>query len=165
MLASNDVPSPAYQARRPDAADNKIDQHVVLASRALVESSTRQLGRRPKTFTGAHQARCTDEILESTAIMPNCLPPSSLPSTLVDARALFAARHLPLGTRVFHVQQPFLTGTVCAADGLERTVELDPLMEDSETLTIPSWLPHTSNSFGPDLALRKSMPVHLLRQG
>jgi hypothetical protein len=161
--ASKEALPPAYQAKRPEAADNKIAPTVELKWAALIKSSRRQLGRRPKKFTGAHRARLNDEILDRTVNMANCLP-APLPATnLIDARELFAARHLPLGTRVFHVQQPFLTGTVCGVAGLDRIVELDPLMAEWETPAIPAWLPHSSLDFGYGPALVKLLPVHALR--
>jgi hypothetical protein len=77
----------------------------------------------------------------------NCPPPKPQSNNVFDGTAYFAARHLPAHTKVCLRQHPFITGSVASANGLERTVVLDPLVSDDDVPPVPSWLPHTHSAF------------------
>lgn len=94
----------------------------------------------------------------------NCLSDTPQKSNVFDGTAYFAARHLPPKSRVYVSRLPHLTGTVHSAQGLERTVVLDPLMTDDDVPPVPSWLPHTRSSFPVDPALTKVFSVKKLQR-
>lgn len=79
------------------------------------------------------------------------------PGNVVDAARFFCARHLPVGTQVWHRDHPHLgLGVISAAHSLTRTVVFSRVTD--EPPCIPSWLPHSEVAL-PDNSLESTCAV------
>jgi len=92
----------------------------------------------------------------------NCDPAPTGSAKVFDGTPYFGARHMAPGTRVCLKQHPYISATVQAAHGLERTVLIDPLFPDEDLPAVPAWLPHTHSGFPADPDLRETLPVQAL---